>query len=213
MEQLRKIKKTAILKGVVVLLFILFSSKTYSQAEIHKIFYPLSPIDTIKSFEKVKRYHRIDSLNRSDFFFAYLDEKYKSGLVLLKRVQDEILVYKFESDLFTASNTRIDSFRLETSKYISIQVSRFPSGSCSNTYGFLTILDIETCKTIDYCNYSLEECYNEDGVIRSQSHCKTTTNIDGEVLSLINSCNSDALNCTGSGTYKVEDDMLIKTIP
>jgi hypothetical protein len=213
MEQLRKIKKTAILKGVVVLLFILFSSKTYSQAEIHKIFYPLSPIDTIKSFEKVKRYHRIDSLNRSDFFFAYLDEKYKSGLVLLKRVQGEILVYKFESDLFTASNTRIDSFRLETSKYISIQVSRFPSGSCSNTYGFLTILDIETCKTIDYCNYSLEECYNEDGVIRSQSHCKTTTNIDGEVLSLINSCNSDALNCTGSGTYKVEDDMLIKTIP
>jgi hypothetical protein len=213
MEQLRKIKKTAILKGVVVLLFILFSNKTYSQAEIHKIFYPLSPIDTIKSFEKVKRYHRIESLNRSDFFFAYLDEKYKSGLVLLKRVQGEILVYKFESDLFTASNTRIDSFRLETSKYISIQVSRFPSGSCSNTYGFLTILDIETCKTIDYCNYSLEECYNEDGVIRSQSHCKTTTNIDGEVLSLINSCNSDALNCTKSGTYKFEDDMLLRTIP
>jgi hypothetical protein len=213
MEQLHKIKKTAILKGVVVLLFILSSSKTYSQAEIHKIFYPLSPIDIIKSFEKVKRYTRIDSLNRSDLFFAYQDEKYKSGLVLIKRIQGEFLLYNFESDLFNASNTRIDSFRLESSNYISIQVSRFPSGSCSNTYGFLTILNIETCKTIDYCNDSLEECYNEDGVIRSQSHCKTNTKINGEVLSLINSCNSDALNCTKSGTYKFEDDMLLRTIP
>lgn len=198
------------MKRTIVIILFLLSFKVFSQSERVTEFYPLTPIDTIHNFKELNISERIDSLNSTDYFFTYKDRKYKSGLHFKKKYNDKWIVYEFESDLFSSSNTTIDNFQLEGSKYIFIQVSKFPSGFCSSIYGFLTILNIETCKTIQLCNYNYQECYDDKAKISSQSECKTTIKIQNEILSLISSDNLDRLHCIESAEYKIENESLKK---
>lgn len=198
------------MKRTIGIILFLLSLKVFSQTEKVTEFYPLTPIDTINNYKELNKSERIDSLNSTDYFFTYKDREYKSGLLLTKKYNDKWIIYEFDSDLFNSSNTTIGNFRLEDEKYIIIQVFRSPSGACSNTYGFLTILNIKTCKTIAFCNYNYLECYDENAKVSSQSECNTTTKIENGILTLKSSENLDGLNCTESAVYKIKNDSLIK---
>jgi len=191
-------------------ILILLSFKALSQTERITEFYPLTPIDTINNLNELKKFERIDSLNSSDFFFTYKDREYESGLLFNKKSDDKWFIYELDLEMFSSSNMRIDNFRIEDEKYIFIQTIRFPSGVCSNIYGFLTILNIETCKTIEFCNYNKRECYDENASVSSQSECRITTKLENGILSLKNSENIDRLNCIKSAEYKIKNDNLIK---
>jgi len=199
------------MKRTIGIILFLLSLKVFSQTERVTEFYPLTPIDTINNFNELNKSERIDSLNSTDYFFTYKDLEYKSGLLLSKKYNDKWIIYEFESDLFRSSNTSIDNFRLEDEKFIIIEVSRFPSGLCSNIYGFLTILNIETCKTIEFCIYNFQQCYDENGDVSTQTECKTTTKIENGILTLKSSDNRDGLYCIESAEYKIENDSLKKT--
>tara|TARA_R110002012_G_scaffold105970_2_gene247124 strand:+ start:640 stop:1734 length:1095 start_codon:yes stop_codon:yes gene_type:complete len=198
------------MKRTISIILLLLSIKAFSQIERITEFYPLTPIDTINNFNQLNKFERIDNLNSTDFFFTYKDRGYKSGLLLYKKSDDKWIIYELNSEMFSSSNMTIDNFRLEDEKYIFIQVSRFPSGVCSNIYGFLTILNIETCKTIEFCNYNQQECYDKNARVSSQSECRTTTNLEKGILSLKSSENLDGLNCIESAVYKIKNDSLIK---
>lgn len=192
------------------IILLLLSIIAFSQTERITEFYPLTPIDTINNFKELKKLERIDSLNSSDFFFTYKDRKYESGLLLNKKSNDKWIIYELNSELFGSSNMKISNFSIEDEKYIFIQTIRFPSGVCSNIYGFLTILNIETCKTIEFCNYNQQECYDKYGRV-SQSECRTTTKLKEGILTLKSSSNIERLDCVESAEYKIESDSLIKT--
>lgn len=199
------------MKRTLGIILFLLSLNVFSQTESVTEFYPLTPIDTINDFKKLNKSERIDSLNSIDYFFTYKNREYKSGLLLTKKYNDKWIIYEFDSDLFSSSNTTINNFLLEDEKYIFIQVSRFPSGFCSSIYGFLTILNIETCKTIEFCNYNYQECYDENAKVSSQSECNTTTKIENGILTLKSSDKLDGLSCIESAEYKIENDSLKKT--
>jgi hypothetical protein len=193
-----------------IILFIL-SLNVFSQTERVTEFYPLTPIDTISNFKVVNISESIDSLNSTDYFFTYKDHEYKSGLLLTKKHNDKWVIYELNLELFSSSNTTIGNFRLVDKKYIFIQIYRSPSGRCSNIYGFLTILNIESCKTIDFCNYNYEQCYDENAEVSSQSVCETTSKFENGILTLKCTDSSDGLNCIESAEYKIRNDSLIKT--
>ena len=198
------------MKITTCIILLLLSIKAFSQTEGITHFYPLTPIDTIYNSEEVTKSKRIDSLNTMAFFFTYVDPDYKSGLFLNKKYNDKWIRYEFNPEMFSSSNMSIDNFRLVDEKYVFIQVTRFPSGVCSNIFGFLIILNIDTCKTIMIRNYHQQECYDKYARV-SQSECRTTTNLKKGVLTLKRSGNNDRLDCTASAEYKIKNDSLIKT--
>lgn len=192
------------------IILLLLSINAFSQTEGITHFYPLTPIDTIYNSEEVTKSKRIDSLNTTAFFFTYVDPDYKSGLLLNKKSNDKWIRYVFNPEMFSSSNMSIDNFRLVDEKYVFIQVTRFPSGVCSNIFGFLNILNIDTCKTIMIRNYHQQECYDKNARVSSQSECKTTTTLRKGVLTLKRSGINDRLDCTESAEYKIENDSIIK---
>lgn len=197
------------------LILLLLSIKAFSQTERITEFYPLTPIDTINNFKELKKSERIDSLNSSDFFFTYKDHEYERGLLLNKKSNDKWIIYEFDSEFlssFSSPNMSVGDFRIEDEKYIFIEIFTSPSGGgCSSLYEYLIILNIETCKTMEFCNYHHQTCYDYDDKSVSQSECRTTTKLEKGILSLKSSENIDRLHCIESAEYKIKNDSLIKT--
>lgn len=177
-------------------------------------FIPLTSIDTVYSPNTLKKYERIDSLNSNNYFFSYQDKNYKSGLLLIKRKQSNWIVYDFEIASYLGPNGNIISFHKENERFLSIQTSKSPSGMCSNTYGFLILLDIKDAKIITYCNYNHQQCYdtNSGTTIVSESECIAEFELSDNYLKIKSTKNEDdGLNCIESAEYKIEENKLIKT--
>ena len=177
-------------------------------------FNTLTSIDTVYSPNTLKKYERIDSLNKNNYFFSYKDKEYKSGLLLIKRKQSNWIVYDFEISSYLGPNGNIISFHKENERFLSIQTSKSPSGMCSNTYGFLILLDIKNPKIISYCNYNHQQCYDTSSgtTIASQSDCIAKYEISEDFLKVRSTKKQDdGLNCIESAEYKIEENRLIKT--
>ncbi len=192
-------------------IFLFFSYQLFGQIGGNNEFYPLTPIDTIYNSEELKNSRKLDSLNSENYFFTYKNNESESGLFFTKKEHDQWMVFEFESDLFKSSNTVIKGFRRESDDLISIQVLRFPSGACSNTYGVFILLNIRTCKAMEFWNYHYEECYDELGEVYLSSECNATIEVSGNSIKVNNNNLKDSLNCFESAEYEIHGDKLIKT--
>jgi len=199
------------MKKIFYILLLFTSSQLIGQSKAVIEFYPLSPIDTISSLENVEKLKRIDHLKNDNYFFA-VGYRNKDGLFFLKKNRNKWIVFDFEFNLIFGSNNSISKIQKESENFISIQIYRAPSGSCSNIYGFLSLLDIENCKIVNFSNYNSTECYDTNGKVSSKGECKADLEVKNDIIK-INSTkkHDDGLYCAESAEYRIENNTLIKT--
>lgn len=192
-------------------IILLISVQVFGQTDATIEFYPLTPIDTIYSSTELKVSERIDSLKSKDYFFSYQDNKYKLGLLITKRIKNNWIVYAFDSDIFRSSNTAIINFQKINHRFVSIRLLGFPSGVCANSIVFFTLLNVETCKTIEFREHHHRECYNNSAEVSSVSECNATININGNTITIKNNQKTDiGVECSESAEYKIEENKLVR---
>ena len=172
-------------------------------------FNPLTFIGNISDNE-IKSLVKADSLSKKDFFFT---EQYKNdfGLFLVKKENENWSVYDFETKNY-GSNTIIKGIKYKNNRFISIQVFRFPSGTCASTYGIIILFDLINNEWTDFYNYNQVECYNESAEVSSSSECEVNFSIKDDFLKMKSSKKpDDGLYCFESGTYKYEKGKFVKT--
>ena len=172
-------------------------------------FNPLTFIEKISDNE-IKSLVRADSLSNKDFFFT---EQYKNdfGLFLVKKENENWSVYDFETKNY-GSNTIIKGIKYKNNRFVSIQVFRFPSGTCASTYGIIILLDLINNEWTEFYNYNQFECYNENAEVSSSSECEVKFSIKDNLLMMKSSKKSDdGLYCFESGIYKYENRKFVKT--
>lgn len=153
---------------------------------------------------------KADSLGKKDFFFT---KQYKnnSGLFLVKKEKENWSVYDFDTKNY-GSNTIIKEIKYKNDRFISIQVFRFPSGTCTSTYGIIILFDLINNEWTEFWNYNRFECYNENAEVSSSSECEVKFHIKDNFLKLNSSKKTnDGLYCFEKGTYKYENRKFIKT--
>ncbi len=197
------------MKNLLHIIVILIPSICWSQNNPDKLdFKPLSCIEKVSNFNEIKSLVKADSLGRKDFFFT---EQYKDGigLFLIKKENENWFVYDF--GLSYGSNSMVKEFKFENNRFVSIQVFRFPSGSCSSTYGIIVLFDLLNNQWTDFWNYNRFECYNENAEVSSSLECKVNFSVNGNFLKMKSSKKpDDGLYCFESGTYKYENGKFVK---
>lgn len=200
------------MKKTAILLFIFSVVSAYSQPNEDFVFYPLAVVETISDADELKSLTKADKLNKKDFFFT---EKYKdhNGLFFIKKENDKWIVFNFELGLNFGANTSVKNIKEENRRFVSIQLSRSPSGMCSSTYGIIVLLDITRNEEISFFNLNEQICYDYQGenVVARESKCKATFSIKGDVLKITSTKKpDDGLYCAESGTYHYENGKFIR---
>src|SRR5690554_6949141 len=172
------------------------------------VFYPLTVFEKVSNVDELKSIEKVDKLNKKDFFFT---ENYKGYNVLffIKKEKDDWVIYQLE--LYLGANYSFKNIKEENNRFVSIQFSLFPSGMCSNIYGVVFLLDVIRNESIYFYNFNEQECYNEYAEAVSNSECKATFSIKGNILQVKSTKKpDDGLYCIESGTYYYESGKFIK---
>ena len=170
-------------------------------------FYPLAFMEKISNVTEMRLAAKATSLPTKDFFFI---EKYKNdfGLFLIRKENGTWSVYDFETKT-NGSNMVVKEIKAETSRFVSIQLFRTPSGTCESTYGTIILLDLVTNEWTDFCNYNRFECAAAKAS-STPSECEVKFHLKGNYLEMKSTKKrDDGLYCFESGKYKYADHKFI----
>lgn len=191
------------MKNIFYILIILIPFFGFSQKNPDTLeFNPMTIVGEVSSID-VKHLQKVDNLGKKDYFFT---EQYNNnyGLFLVRKENGKWIIYDFVINY--GSNTKTKEFKFETNRFLSIQVFRFPSGSCESTYGKIILFDLVNNKWTDFWNYNRFQCKDE-----AAEECKANFTIKGKFLKIKSSKKSnDGLYCFESGIYEYRKRKFIK---
>lgn len=191
------------MKIVLVLIIFLMNSTSWSQNDILE-FNPVKFVENV-SADEVKKLVKVDHLSNKDLFFTKT-YKENSGLFFVKKEKEKWLIYDFELSLNFGPNTHLTTVTKENNRFISIELSRSPSGTCSSLYRIIYLFDVYKNQYISFFNFNEFDCY--DG---KSSVCKATFQLKDNYLVIKSSkTKEDGLSCIESGTYLLEKNKFIK---
>lgn len=169
-------------------------------------FYPLTIVGKVSKTDLMTM-KKIDSLNKKDYFFT---ENYKEdyGLFLVKKENENWVVYDFELYLNSGHNSIIKSIKKENNRFVSIQVMSMPSGICESHYGKIILIDLIRNEFIDFFNSAESRCYGENGNVTSVSKCYAKFSLKDNFLKIKNS--KKGTDCMESGIYQYRKGKFVK---
>ncbi|PKP18079.1 MAG: hypothetical protein CVU07_02720 [Bacteroidetes bacterium HGW-Bacteroidetes-23] len=192
------------MKIVLVLIIFLINSPSWCQNDVLEF-------SSIKFSENVsatdlKKLVKVDNLSNKDFFFIKT-YKENDGLFFVKKENEKWFVYDFELSLNFGPNTHLNTITKESNRFLSIELSRSPSGTCSSLYRSICLFDVTKNQYISFFNFNEFDC--NDG--KSQN-CKATFQLKDNLLVIKSSkTKDDGLSCIESGTYRYENNKFVKT--
>ena len=162
-------------------------------------FYPLTFAGNISAMEATQL-QKADRLGKTDYFFT---EKFKEdyGLFLVKKENNNWVVYDYELYLHAGRNTIIGNIKEEKNRFVSIQIISSPSGICESHYERMILMDVTKSTSIDFFTLSAVQCYDENGQVSSSSKCKARYSIKGNILNIRTTNYKELSDCIKSGKY------------
>ncbi len=171
-------------------------------------FLPLTLVDVLPNVDDLRQ-RKADEPSSSDYFFVREYEN-QNGLFLVREVEKAWQILDFEIHHF-GSNTSIKEIRVEHGPFISVQLTRSPSGACATSYGIIVLLNLDHNEWTQFWNYNFVECYNDRAEVASTSACKTNFFLVDSVLELTRSNSVDSgLYCAESARYRFENRRFVK---
>lgn len=191
------------MKIVLVLILFLINSTSWGQDDVLE-FSSIKFLEKV-STDEVKKLIKVDKLSNKDFFFT---KKYKEndGLFFVKKENEIWFIYDFELSLNFGPNTHLTTITKENNRFVNIEFSRSPSGTCSSLYLITVLFDILKNEFIFFFSFNEFDC--NDG---NSKNCKATFQIKDNLLIIKSSkTKEDGLNCIESGTYRYENYKFVK---
>ena len=98
------------------------------------------------------------------------------------------------------------NIKIASNRFVSVQLTRSPSGTCASSYGIIILLDVTRKAFIHFFNFNAMDC--NDGKATS---CKASFYIKNNHLEIRSSKRKhDGLFCIKSGKYTFKNDKIIK---
>lgn len=202
-----------ILKTVLNAYLLLLSlSLSYAQ-ESENEFEPLTIVDSITSKKVIDAIPVKDKIKNSAFFFT---QKYgnKKGLFLIEKKGEIWIVCDY--DKYFISNYDITKHTFYSKRYVSIYVSAMRSGNGENYYGWFVLFDLEqkTYLVINTWSHNSDNDTNQEKYINTRE-CSSKVTFNNGSLKIVRECSPNGeenycSNCIETGTFKIENNKLIK---
>ncbi|MEI7509833.1 MAG: hypothetical protein WCJ62_10270 [Flavobacterium sp.] len=194
--------------------FLLLLGLSYGYAqESNNEFEPLTKVDTITSKKVINAIPLKDVIKNSAFFFT---QQYgnKKGLFLIEKKGAIWIVYDY--DKYFISNYDISKHTYYSKRYVSINVSAMRSGNGENYYGWFVLFDLEqkTYLVIQTWSHNSDNDINQEKYINTRE-CSSKVTFKNGSLKIVRECSPNeeenyCSNCIETGTFKIENNKLIK---